>query len=146
MATFYLLKDLISEKDLKHCSQQVNEQIESTFLEKNSRTLIKIKEGRRTVLEVPSKGEVRIGQKWILLELLKIFGVSKGEVLLKEDIAKKLWNEDYNPLVHDNKIYVTIKRLRQLLEEDERDPTVILHAPGGYRFSPSADLVVETVS
>ncbi len=145
LATFYLLKDLISERDLKHCFQQVNEQIEATFMEKSSRTLIKIKEGRRTTLEVPNKGEIRIGQKWILLELLKIFGLSKGEVLLKEDIARKLWNEDYNPLVHDNKIYVTIKRLRQLLEEDERNPVVILHAPGGYRFSSGAELVVETV-
>ncbi len=143
LSNFYLLKDLVSEKDLKHTALQINEQIEGTFLDRSSKIRIMIREGKKTTLAIENKGEIKIGQKWILLELLKIFGNSNGEVLMKEDIVKRLWNEEYNPMVHDNKVYVTIKRLRQLLEEDEKNPAVILHAPGGYRFSTGAEVVVE---
>jgi DNA-binding response OmpR family regulator len=58
-----------------------------------------------------------------------------GETFSKEIIVKKIWNQDYSPAMHDNKIYVTIKRLRKMIEPDINKPKYIFRAKNGYYFN-----------
>ena len=71
------------------------------------------------------KGKIDFKNQFILLDMLKLFLRSPGEVYSKEALVKAVWKQDYDPSVHDNKIYVTIKRLRQLIEPDFDKPKYI---------------------
>src|SRR4029079_5559805 len=62
------------------------------------------------------KGKIDFKNQFILLDMLKLFLRNPGEVYSKESLVKAVWKQEYDPSVHDNKIYVTIKRLRQLIE------------------------------
>ncbi|MGE3758065.1 MAG: tetratricopeptide repeat protein [Pseudobdellovibrionaceae bacterium] len=57
-------------------------------------------------------GKVDFKNQFILLDLLRLFVQYPGQVFSKEDLVDKIWKQSYDPMVHDNKIYVTIKRLR----------------------------------
>lgn len=52
----------------------------------------------------------------ILRRLFLLLLQADGAVVSKERIAREVWQENYESSVHDNKIYVTVRRLRQLLE------------------------------
>lgn len=84
-------------------------------------------------------GRVMIGQKWIdfgrqsiLLNLFEILAAQSGQPVGHEELARLLWDEEYDPRVHDNKIYVTIRRLRELLEPSAVRSTLILKDRQGY--------------
>jgi DNA-binding winged helix-turn-helix (wHTH) protein len=87
------------------------------------------------------KGEIRFEGQFILRDLLRVFLESPGHIFSKEDLAKKVWKDTYQPRIHDNKIYVTIKRLRGLLENDGDD--LILRAKTGYFLNPKIRVVID---
>ena len=64
------------------------------------------------------KGCIELKNQFILLDLLKLFLLNPGVSYSKESIIQKVWKQEYLPEVHDNKIYVTIKRLREMIETD----------------------------
>ncbi len=97
---------------------------------------IKIDLRDNTVEEV-SKGKLELNNQFILLELLVEFIKKKGSALTKTDLAEMLWNQDYDPSQHDNKIYVTIRRLRKLLEPNPKKPHYILRTKDGYQLNPA---------
>lgn len=76
-----------------------------------------------TVLKIEeSKGAIQVNQEQIYLEknellfkLLLILANDKNKHKSKEQIVRDLWRENYNPLIHDTRIYTSIKRLRRLL-------------------------------
>lgn len=87
-------------------------------------------------------GRVDFKNQFILLDLLHLFLKNPGKTFPKEILAKKVWNQDYDPTIHDNKIYVTIKRLRQLIEPDFNNPKYIFRAKGGYYLNKNAKVLV----
>lgn len=89
------------------------------------------------------KGSIDFKNQFILLDLLKLFVKTPGEVFTKETIVKTIWKQDYNPEVHDNKIYVTIKRLRQMIEPDYDKPRYIFRAKNGYYLNRNTKIHVE---
>lgn len=89
------------------------------------------------------KGSIDFKNQFILLDLLKLFLKTPGEVFTKETIVKTIWKQDYNPEVHDNKIYVTIKRLRQMIEPDYDKPRYIFRAKNGYYLNRNTKIHVE---
>lgn len=91
---------------------------------------------REHIVEEASKGKLELNNQFILLELLVEFVKRKGESLTKADLAEMLWNQDYDPSQHDNKIYVTIRRLRKLLEPNPKKPHYILRTKEGYQLNP----------
>ena len=95
---------------------------------------------RTGVLQERFKGEIRFEGQFVLRDLLHLFMRSPGKVLTKEDIVLAVWRESYSPDVHDNKIYVTIKRLRKLLEAEDRKKDYILRAKAGYFLSPKVTI------
>jgi len=88
-------------------------------------------------------GKVDFKNQFILLDLLRLFVQNQGEVYSKEYLVEKVWKQDYDPEIHDNKIYVTIKRLRKMIEPDFEKPKYIFRAKNGYFMNKSAKVLIE---
>lgn len=96
---------------------------------------------RRTIRTKES--EVHLGRQHILLEIvLQLTKAKDSQGLTKSDIIEKVWNENYNPDVHDGKLYYNINRLRKLIEPDIRKPQYVLNARAGYRLAPELKIRV----
>jgi tetratricopeptide (TPR) repeat protein len=68
-----------------------------------------------------------------MLHSLFSFLSSKGERgATKEDIVTSVWEETYNPLVHDDRIYKAIGRLRRLLGDDQQAPRYLTQLGRSY--------------
>ena len=89
------------------------------------------------------KGRVDFKNQFILLDMLRLFMKQPGAVYSKELLVKQVWKQDYNPEVHDNKIYVTIKRLRKLIEPDYDKPKYIFRAKNGYYLNKNTKILME---
>ncbi|MGH1468737.1 MAG: winged helix-turn-helix domain-containing protein [Bdellovibrionales bacterium] len=96
------------------------------------------------IVEEASKGKLELNNQFILLELLVEFVKKKGCPLTKADLAEMLWSQDYDPSQHDNKIYVTIRRLRKLLEPNPKKPHYILRTKDGYQLNPATIVEVHS--
>lgn len=88
-------------------------------------------------------GRIDFKNQFILLDLLKLFVQNQGAVYSKEYLVEHVWRQPYDPAVHDNKIYVTIKRLRKLIEPDYEKPKYIFRAKNGYYMNKAARVHVE---
>jgi DNA-binding winged helix-turn-helix (wHTH) protein len=97
---------------------------------------------QNTVIE-QKIGKVDFKNQFILLDLLKLFLEHPGEVYSKEALVEQIWHQSYDPAVHDNKIYVTIKRLRKLIEPDYEKPKYIFRSKNGYYLNKSAKVLLE---
>lgn len=105
------------------------------------------------ILKGPAQNTVRFDGQFVLRDLLYLFLKSPGHVFSKSDLARAVWNEPYQPQRHDNKIYVTIKRLRQLIEPSTRaedDETAfidrieyIMRDKAGYYLNPKIRVRIE---
>ncbi|AZZ35390.1 hypothetical protein CIK05_00760 [Bdellovibrio sp. qaytius] len=82
-------------------------------------------------------GKIDFKNQFILLDLLKLFISKQGEVFSKEYLVEHIWKQEYDPAVHDNKIYVTIKRLRKMIEPDYDRPKYIFRSKNGYFLNKS---------
>ena len=65
-----------------------------------------------------------------------------GQVYSKEEIVNKIWQQNYDPRVHDNKLYVTIKRLRRLIEPENDKPKYLFRAKNGYYFNKDVKVLL----
>lgn len=90
-------------------------------------------------------GKIDFKNQFILLDLLKLFVQNQGTVYTKEHLVESVWRQDYDPAVHDNKIYVTIKRLRKMIEPDFDKPKYIFRAKNGYYMNKAARVQFERV-
>lgn len=98
-----------------------------------------------TVIE-KIKGRVDFGNQFILMDLLGLFIQQPGVSFSKEYLVKHIWKQSYNPAVHDNKIYVTIKRLRQLIEPDVEKPKYIFRSKNGYYLNKDISIHIESTN
>ncbi len=85
-------------------------------------------------------GKIDFKNQFILLDLLKLFIGNQGQIFSKEYLVEHVWKQNYDPAVHDNKIYVTIKRLRKLIEPDYDKPKYIFRAKNGYYLNKSSKI------
>jgi tetratricopeptide (TPR) repeat protein len=88
-------------------------------------------------------GKIDFKNQFILLDLLRLFVLNQGTVYSKEFLVENVWKQSYDPAVHDNKIYVTIKRLRKMIEPDYEKPKYIFRAKNGYYMNKSARIHLE---
>ncbi len=88
-------------------------------------------------------GRIDFKNQFILLDLLRIFVQNQGSICSKEYLVENVWKQPYDPGVHDNKVYVTIKRLRKLIEPDFDKPKYIFRAKNGYYMNKSAKIHIE---
>lgn len=120
---------------IKHLAEKMGTESESNF------DLI-FNEEDHFVLE-KKIGKVDFKNQFILLDLLKLFVQNQGQVYSKEYLVENVWRQPYDPSVHDNKIYVTIKRLRKMIEPDYEKPKYIFRAKNGYYMSKAARVHIE---
>lgn len=85
-----------------------------------------------SAIQEKNLGRVDLGQQHLLHVLLSCLATARGEPVSKSEICRILWAVDYNPRLHDNKIYVSIKRLRNLIEPDPKSPRYVRRVRGGY--------------
>lgn len=55
----------------------------------------------------------------------------------KEEIVQNVWEESYNPVIHDDRIYKTIGRLRKLLGDDQVAPRYLTQVGRNYVLNHS---------
>jgi len=82
-------------------------------------------------------GEIPFHNKFTLMKILLLLAETPGKEFSKEVLAKEVWGQDYNPLRHDNNIYININRLRKLLEPNPRESRYVMNGSKGYYFNPS---------
>jgi len=82
--------------------------------------------------EVKKRGEV-IDLTYREFELLKYLATQSGKIFSREHLLNKVW--DYEYVGDDRTVDVTIRRLREKIEDDPSNPTYILTKRGvGYYF------------
>jgi tetratricopeptide (TPR) repeat protein len=99
-------------------------------------------EGNHAVTE-KKLGKIDFKNQFILLDLLRLFVQNQGHIYSKEYLVENVWKQPYDPEVHDNKIYVTIKRLRKMIEPDYEKPKYIFRAKNGYYMNKAARVHIE---
>jgi tetratricopeptide (TPR) repeat protein len=88
-------------------------------------------------------GKVDFRNQFVLLDLLKLFVTNPGKIFSKEYLVEHVWHQSYDPAIHDNKVYVTIKRLRKMIEPDFDKPKYIFRAKNGYFMNKSARILIQ---
>lgn len=96
-----------------------------------------VNEEARLVQE-KDKGPIDFKNQHILFDLALLFIKNPGQRYSKEDLVEAIWKQIYDPELHDNLIYVSIKRLRTLLEPDMESPRYILRDRKGYYLNPQS--------
>ncbi|MCB0394098.1 MAG: winged helix-turn-helix domain-containing protein, partial [Bdellovibrionales bacterium] len=129
----------IDENNMRVLSQMIDKKLNELGVEKDMGFDLIVKEATNSVIE-RKKGKVDFKNQFILLDLLHLLAKSPGQVYSKESIVKRIWSQKYDPSVHDNKIYVTIKRLRKLIEPDYDKPKYISRSRNGYHLIKSAKI------
>jgi DNA-binding winged helix-turn-helix (wHTH) protein len=90
----------------------------------------------KTTLKTPNGRLVDLSSQLILVELLKILMQVPRRVHSKEEICRRLWRQEYHPFEVDNKIYVTIRRLRKALGDVGDKAFLVLTREPGYLLNP----------
>ena len=73
-----------------------------------------------------------ITRKPMLNSLFKFLANAGVDGATKEDIALKVWEESYNPLIHDDRIYKAVGRLRKLLNDKTETPELLIQTGRKY--------------
>jgi len=90
-----------------------------------------------------SKGLIDFKNQHILFELAQMFMRNPGHRFAKDRLIQNIWKQEYQPHIHDNLIYVSIKRLRSLLEPDPESPRYILRDRTGYYLPHQVSVKIE---
>ncbi len=98
-------------------------------------------ENPASVLE-KSKGRIDFGKQHVLFELLRTLAQKPGEVISKEELVHRVWKQAYVPRVHNNKVYVTMTRLKRMIEPDCSNPHYIFRARDGYFLSKTCKVLL----
>lgn len=136
-----LAKRSIDEANFKRTAQDIDNLLIRLGASDTEFDLV-INEAEQSVRE-KTKGHVEFKNQFILLDLLNLFVKNPGKVFSKEDLVELIWGQEYNPSVHDNKVYVTIKRLRKLIEPDIDKPHYIFRGKNGYYLNKAARVLLE---
>lgn len=121
--TFKRLMNLIRSE-----IEDVNDSSVDIYLDRTNR---KIKER--------NLGTIDFKHRFVLLEILFLLAKNPGTYYDKEQLAKMIWRDEYNPLIHDKLIYTSVSRLRKLIEpknEKNDKRKYIIRGKDGYTFNP----------
>ena len=139
---FRLAKKSADPQNLRYLSRHIDAQLAELGVTSKEDYDLVFDAGSHSVLE-RKKGRVDFKNQFILLDMLRLFMRQPGHVYSKEFLVKQVWKQEYDPAVHDNKIYVTIKRLRKLIEPDYEKPRYIFRAKNGYYLNKNTKVLME---
>lgn len=132
----------VDSKIQVHLSKLVKTYMDKIGMQSQNSFDLVFNESNHAVIE-KKLGKIDFKNQFILLDLLKLFVQNQGAVYSKEYLVENVWRQSYDPSVHDNKIYVTIKRLRKMIEPDFDKPKYIFRAKNGYFMNKSARILIE---
>lgn len=83
-------------------------------------------------------GVIDFKHRFVLLEILFLLANNIGSYFDKDRLAKAIWKDEYNPLIHDKLIYTSVSRLRKLIEPKgaKSKRKYIIRGKDGYTFNP----------
>ena len=88
------------------------------------------------VIHEKTLGMIDFKHRFVLLEILFLLAKNPGNHFNKDDLARSIWKDEYNPLIHDKLIYTSISRLRKLIEPKGGQRKYIIRGKDGYTFNP----------
>lgn len=141
---FKLAQRALDPKNMVRLSKAVNEALKSLGEESSAMSYDLVFELDKHAVVEKKLGKIDFKNQFILMDLLKLFVANQGQVFSKEYLVEHVWKQGYDPAVHDNKIYVTIKRLRKMIEPDYDKPKYIFRAKNGYFMNKSARVHIES--
>lgn len=109
--------------------------VESTDIQPNTKGLFLIERQNEVFfdgLKIES-----FAKKPILIQILSAVLSAYPNHLTKSALSSLLWNESYDPSVHDARVYTSIQRIRQLIGE-----SAIENWKTGYRWSQKVDFAI----
>ena len=133
---------LASPDDLRYTSRHISNLLQELGVTNENDFDLIYDEEKNLVVE-KKRGKIDFRNQFILLDMLRLFMKEPGTVISKESLVERVWKQNYDPAVHDNKIYVTIKRLRRLIEPDFDKPKYIFRAKNGYYLNRNTKILVE---
>ena len=135
---FNLANDFTDSFQFKRLTKMINGEINEV---NDSSIDIYLDRANRKVVE-KALGTIDFKHRFVLLEILFLLAKNPGEYYDKEQLAKSIWKDEYNPLIHDKLIYTSVSRLRKLIEPkasgDKRK--YIIRGKDGYTFNPRAKI------
>jgi tetratricopeptide (TPR) repeat protein len=129
---FNLAKNSTVESVFRKLAQEISEQVEDV----NDSSVDLYLDRHNRVIHETSLGTIDFKHRFVLLEILFLLARNSGTHFNKEDLAKAIWKDEYNPLIHDKLIYTSISRLRKLIEPKDGKRKYILRGKDGYTFNP----------
>lgn len=110
---------------VKNQVEDVNDSSVDLYLDRHNR-----------LIHEKSLGTIDFKHRFVLLEILFLLARSPGKHFDKEGLAKLIWKDEYNPLIHDKLIYTSVSRLRKLIEPKGTSRKYIIRDKDGYTFNP----------
>lgn len=129
---FNLARNSTVESVFRKLAQEINEQVEDV----NDSSVDLYLDRHNRVIHEKSLGTIDFKHRFVLLEILFLLARNSGTHFNKEDLAKAIWKDEYNPLIHDKLIYTSVSRLRKLIEPKDGKRKYILRGKDGYTFNP----------
>jgi DNA-binding response OmpR family regulator len=112
--------------------EDVNDSTVDLYLDRTNRKIVE-----------KTLGTIDFKHRFVLLEILFLLSKNPGTYFDKEQLAKMIWKDEYNPLIHDKLIYTSVSRLRKLIEPEENNESkrkYIIRGKDGYTFNPLAKI------
>ncbi|MBE8163077.1 MAG: winged helix-turn-helix domain-containing protein [Bdellovibrionaceae bacterium] len=126
-----LAQSSVDRKNLKRTAGLIDSHIKSIGVKHGTEFDLILDCHNRQIKE-KEKGVVNLKGQFIILELLKLFLSKPGYSFSKKELVKKVWDQNYSPSIHDNKVYVTLKRLKKIIEPDKKSAKYIFRNKEGY--------------
>jgi tetratricopeptide (TPR) repeat protein len=136
---YHVCESFLIKKDLKHFHDQVLTRLEEIKKAEAQNQVIKIQHSPKPSLKLASGEVIGFKNQFTLHKLFTILAQANGQNIKKEDIVTQLWRESYHPFQHDNKLHVTICRLRKMLSKHGLN-NYILNSEDGYKLPSSIQI------
>jgi len=130
-----MAKSFAPTHSLKHFTKQIDKKLDEMDQNEVESEFDIVFDLNNPVIVEAERGEIDFKNQFVLMDLLRLFVENPGVVYSKESLVKEVWDQSYDPRVHDNKIYVTIKRLRKLIEPQTGESKYIFRSREGYFFN-----------
>ena len=132
MTFFNLALNTICQKEYRRLTELLHSQVEDV----NDSSIDLYLDRHNRIIHEKSIGTIDFKHRFVLLEILFLLAKNPGGHFNKEDLARSIWKDEYNPLIHDKLIYTSISRLRKLIEPKGGSRKYIIRGKDGYMFNP----------
>jgi hypothetical protein len=76
--------------------------------------------------------EAALYRKPMLACLYQYLKNKAGQGASKEELAQQVWTERYNPVIHDDRIYKAVARLRRIMGDNQSSPRILRQTGSAY--------------